>query len=179
MKVTCTKPDAAVRQLDTAIGLLFTDGDPLAVRTLAGAAFHIFADLADGQIRNSSWRAKLVQDSGLSEKEAFQILNAAQNFLKHADKDPTADLLFDETENDHLIFIATIEYGGLRQPLSYSMQAFQVWYLGVYPEKIGHETEPVRVGKSVFPGLPEKPRHEQLALGHRFLERVLVKKGLL
>lgn len=39
MKITCTKHDAAVRQIDVAIGLLLTDGDPLAVRTLGGAAY--------------------------------------------------------------------------------------------------------------------------------------------
>lgn len=177
MKVTCTKPDAAVRQLDVAIGLLLTNGDPLAVRTLAGAAFGILADLADAQMHNSSWRAKLIQDSGLSDKEALRVLNSAQNYLKHADKDPEASLSFDEEENDHLIFVATIECGGLGNPLSFSMQAYQIWYLGLYPEKIGHDTEPVRTARTAFPDLSAKDRPNQLTLGHQFLERVLASSG--
>lgn len=179
MRVACSKPDAAVRQLDVAIGLLFTDGDPLATRTLAGAAYGIFADLAEHQKQGSSWRTKMFEDSGLSEKEGIRILNAAQNYLKHADWDPHSSLAFEEEENDHLMFIASIECGGIGHPLSYSMQAFQIWYLALYPEKIGHDTQPVATAKQVFPDLSTKERREQLVLGHEFLERVLEHKGLI
>jgi hypothetical protein len=168
-----------VRQLDVAIGLLFTDGDPLAVRTLAGAAYGILADLAEDQKQGSSWRTKIIEDSGLSEKEAVRVLNAAQNYLKHADKDPNSSLAFEEEENDHLIFISSIECGGIGHRLSYSMQAFQIWYLALYPEKIGHETQPVATAKQAFPDLSTNERRAQLSLGHQFLERVLEHKGLL
>jgi hypothetical protein len=179
MKVVCAKPDAAVRQLDVAIGLLFTDGDPLAVRTLAGAAYGILADLADGQKRGCSWRTKMIEDSGLSKKDALHVLNAAQNYLKHADNDADSSLSFDEEENDHLMFVASIECGALGHPLSFSMQAFQIWYLALYPERVGHNTTPVMKSKEIFPALSSKERPEQLALGHGFLETVLVRKGLL
>jgi hypothetical protein len=59
------------------------------------------------------------------------------------------------------------------------MQAFQIWYLALYPEKIGHDSEPVLISKKVFLGLTSKTRGEQLSLGHEFLERVLAHKGLL
>lgn len=179
MKVTCSKHDAAVRQLDVAIGLLFTDDDPLAVRTLAGAAYGILADLAEGQKQGSSWRTKIIEDSGLSEKEALRILNAAQNYLKHADWDGDSTLSIDEDENDHLIFVASIECGGIGHALSFSMQAFQIWYLALYPDKVGQDTQPVKTSKKIFPDLPTKTRPQQLALGHEFLERVLEHKGLL
>ena len=103
MKITCTKHDAAIRQLDIAIGLLLTDGDPLAVRTLGGAAYGIVADLAENQNHGSSWRTKIIEDSGLSPKDALQVLNAAQNYLKHADREAGSTLSFEEEENDHLI----------------------------------------------------------------------------
>ena len=179
MKVACTKPDAAVRQIDVAIGLLFTDGDPLAVRTLAGAAYGILADLAESQKKGSSWRTRIIEDSGLSKEDAVRVLNAAQNYLKHADRDASSSLSFEEEENDHLIFVASIECGGLGHPLSFSMQAFQIWYLALYPDKIGHDTEPVQTSKKIFPALSTKSRPQQLTLGHEFLERVLEHKGLL
>lgn len=179
MKVTCSKPDAAVRQLDVAIGLLFTGGDPLAIRTLAGAAYGVFADLAEHQKQGSSWRTKLFEDSGLSEKEGIRILHTAQNYLKHADWDPHSSLEFEEEENDHLMFMASIECGGISHSLSYSMQAFQIWYLALYPEKVGHETQPVATAKRVFSTLSKKERREQLVFGHEFLERVLEHKSLI
>lgn len=179
MKVTTTKRDAATRQLDVAIAMLFTDGDPLAVRTLAGAAYGILADLAEHQARGASWRAKVIEDSGLSENAARGILNAAQNYLKHADRDPEDILVFEESDNDHLLFVASLECCGINHPLSFSMQAFQIWYLAMYPEKVGRENEPVRKSVATFPGLSTMERPSQLKLGHHFLELVLRKKGLL
>ena len=178
MKVTCTKSEAAVRQLDVAIGILMTDGDPFAVRTLSGAAYGIFADLAEKGL-GSSWQTKIIEDSGLSKKDALEVLSHAQNYLKHADRDAEAILSFDEEENDHLIFVASLECGDLGHPLSCSMQAFQIWYLALYPDKIGHDTQPVLTSKRVFPDLLVKTRQQQLVSGHKFLERVLSDKGLL
>jgi hypothetical protein len=121
----------------------------------------------------------MIEDSGLSKKDALQVLNAAQNYLKHANRDAEATLFFDEEENDHLMFVASLECGSLDHTLSYSMQAFQIWYLALYPGKIGHETQPVQTSKRVFPDLCAKTRQEQLTLGHEFLERVLSSKGLI
>jgi hypothetical protein len=137
------------------------------------------ADLAEGRKQGSSWRTKIIEDSGLSEEEALRVLNAAQNYLKHADRDPKSPLSFDEEENDHLIFVASIECGGIGHPLSFSMQAFQIWYLALYPEKIGHDTRSVRTAMEAFPGHSAKDRRLQLNLGHQFLERVLQHKGLI
>jgi hypothetical protein len=177
MNVTCSKPDAAVRQLDVCIGLLFTDGDPLAVRTLAAAAYGILADLAENQKLGASWRTKIIEDSGRN--DALQIINAAQNYLKHANRDAGSSLTFDEEENDHLIFLASLECGGIGHPLSLPIQAFQIWYLALYPDKIGSDTEPVQQARKLFPSLSSKTRPMQLTLGHEFLERALEDKGVL
>jgi len=179
VKVTCTKKEAAVRQIDVAIGLLFTDGDPLAIRTLAGAAQGILADLVENQNGGSSWRTRLIENSGLKKNVAIQVLQGAQNFLKHANRDPDSDLSFEEEENDHVLFVASLECCELSHQLSLSMQAFQIWYLALYSESIGHDSEQVLTSRKVFPGLASKPRCEQLLLGHAFLEQVMNDKGLL
>jgi hypothetical protein len=75
----------------------------------------------------------VVEDSGLPNNEAYSGLNRAQNFLKHADRDSTAELSFDEAENGKLIFLATLEWGDLGHPLSFVMHAFQIWYLASSP----------------------------------------------
>ena len=121
----------------------------------------------------------MIEDSGLSKNDALQILNGAQNYLKHADRDANSTLSFDEEENDHLLFVASLECGELGHQLSFSMQAFQIWYLALYPKKIGHDSEPVLTSKKIFPNLFSKTRSAQLSLGHEFLERVLEHKGLL
>lgn len=172
MLVTCTKAQAATRQLDVAIHLLFEDCDPLAVRTLASAAHVILADLVETSKPGVSWRTALIEESGLTKRDACAVLNHAQNFLKHADRDPTSDLSFDEAENDHVIFFATLECGELGYPQSVEMQAFQIWYLASYPETIGHETEHVRTSRAAFPKFDSSSREEKLKQGAEFISKI-------
>lgn len=175
MKVNCTKAEAAVRQLDVAIALLFNDSDPLAIRTLSAASHGIFADLADTKNKGSSWRSKLIEDSGLSKNEAIRILNETQNYLKHADQDSTESLSFEEEENDHLIFVASLECGGLGYQLSPRMQAFQVWFLASHPEKLGKEQQITLNAIAAFPELTNLPRRQSLAHGKEFMLKSLDK----
>jgi hypothetical protein len=176
MLVMCTKSQAAVRQLDVAISLLFADHDPLAIRTLAAAAHGILADLVEKQTPGGSWRSKVIEGSGLSKKDTVTMLNSAQNYLKHADRDPNSELSFEEEENDHVIFMATLECGELAHPLSIDMQAFQIWYLASYPEKIGHETELVRKSQSAFPDLGALSRDVRLVRGAEFIEKLKARR---
>jgi len=46
-------------------------------------------------------------------KQIHETLTRAQNFFKHANKYPEAELDFDETTNDQTIYVATLEYGEL------------------------------------------------------------------
>lgn len=177
MKSTCTKPQAATRQLDVAITLLFADYDPLAVRTLAAAAFGVLADLVERKLPGGSWRTKIIEGSGLSKIAAIGVINSAQNFLKHGDRDPDAQLELDEEENDHLMFIATLECGELGYPLSLDMQAFQIWYLAMYPDKIGVETQPVITSRQAFPDFDSLTREERLRRGAEFVALVKQRRG--
>ena len=84
-----TKRDAAVRQLDQAIRLFFRRGDMLAVHTLTGAAFQLFADLGKISDIVSRFRSEeLIRPERMN--EWVQALNNTQNFLKHADRDASA-----------------------------------------------------------------------------------------
>lgn len=178
MKTRCSKPQAATRQLDVAIALLFSDYDPLAVRTLAAAAHGVLADLVERKLPGGSWRTKIIEGSGLSKSAAIGVLNSAQNFLKHADRDPDAELEIDEEENDHLMFVATLECAELGYPLSIDMQAFQIWYLAAYPDKIGVDTDPVVKSRKAFPGFESLSRPEKLQRGAQFVSHVKERYGV-
>ena len=175
MKLTVSKALAATQQLDVAVELLFADRDPLAVRTLAAAAHGLLSDLVEVKNPGSSWREKLISDSGLPRKQALDVLHAASNFLKHANRDPNENLSFEEEENDHVIFFATLECGELNHPLSYTMQAFQIWYLACHPEQVGLQTDPVCKATSALPGLSSQDRQIQLQRGTAFLKEVLAR----
>lgn len=171
MNVTASKRQAATRQLDVAIELLLNDRDPLAVRTLAAAAFGILSDLVEVSKPGDSWREKLLSDSGLPRRQAIKVLNDASNFLKHANRDATEEVSFEEEENDHLIFFATIECGELGERLSYTMQAFQIWYLACHRSNLS-TTEPAQKAIAALPGMHDLNRQERLQRGVEFLAQV-------
>jgi hypothetical protein len=163
-----SKVQAAIRQLDVAIELLLEGRDPLAVLTLSAAAFRVFSDFVEHSKPGGSWREKLIVDSGLERRQALNVLNRASNFLKHADLDAHDVLDFDERENDHLIFFATIECAELGQTLSYTMQAVQVWYLACNPNNL-RGTRPSQSSSELLPGMGYLSRGQQLSRGLNFV----------
>jgi hypothetical protein len=173
--IKCSKQDAASRQLDVAIELLFEGRDPLAVRTLAGAAFTIFSDLVGHRQNAKSWREMIKEDAvaehGLTMKEAHDILHDAQNSLKHADRTPDTEVTMSDAENDQIIFVATLECGNLGGPLSVVMQAFQIWFFAMYPDVLvrGQDPKLVEIGQSMLGHLDREPRDRQLCSGLKFL----------
>jgi hypothetical protein len=177
MKVAARKADAAVRQLTVAIQLLFADSDPLAVRTLSAAAHAVLSDLVEHKKPGGSWRSKMVEDCGLPKGEALRVLNGASNFLKHADRDPEELLEFEEEETDHLIFFATLECGELGHKSSTAMQAFQIWYLAVYPDYIGKHSELAQKAQKFLPGIDKLEREERLKQGSAFVARAVEHYG--
>ncbi|RYF39458.1 MAG: hypothetical protein EOO38_23260, partial [Cytophagaceae bacterium] len=113
----------------------------------------MFADLVEYLRPNESWRSQLIESSGLDRKKAFTVIHDAQNFLKHANRDPHEQLSFEESENEELIFIATLDCCELGGPLTTSMQAFQIWYLARNPSKLGPEHQITMKSNSAFQNL--------------------------
>jgi len=91
--IKITKLDAAERQLLEAIRLFFEERDPVCVHTLAAAAVGVLDDLA-----RSKGMSRPLRDSARIAPEHrndwIAAINAAQNFFKHADRDPDASLEF-------------------------------------------------------------------------------------
>jgi hypothetical protein len=87
VKIRVAKMDAALRQLDTAIRLWFSDGDAVSIHTLVGAAYQIIHDF-----NKQKGGRDLLFDSGIIKEEfraqAIKFLRKDFNFFKHADEDP-------------------------------------------------------------------------------------------
>lgn len=179
------KQEVAIRQLDTAINLLFDGRDVVSVHTLASAASAVFADLvkATGQER---WRDRIVACFPGQEDEVIGTLRRAENFFKHADRDHGDELEFDETTNDETIIVATLEYGellrGTGRMVSGPMSVFQLWYFAKNPEALLIDPELggadfVEKAQQCFPDLSDMPRDRQLAEGANVLERWMNRRG--
>lgn len=121
--------DAAVRQLETAVGLYAAEGDPVAIHTLTGAARQILEDVA--RRRKVPGLTLPGQAEGLIRPErvaAFRaMLREAQNFLKHADRDPDRVLDFPVDASEPLLFDACLTFRRLTGEVRPWLQAFVIW----------------------------------------------------
>jgi hypothetical protein len=106
-----SKIEAARRQLDTAIELYLHEYDMLSVHTLAWAAFSILVNYDEATNAGGVW-AKHIRENPSDDTRKLA------NFLKHADRDPLAQLgeLTDEYTHMLLLEGCKLYYGltGLR-----------------------------------------------------------------
>lgn len=183
------KEEVAVRQLDTAIRLLFHRGDVVSVHTLACAAARVLHDLLNAK-GSESWREIMATSQlNMTKGQVYQMLTRAQNFFKHADKDPEDELDFDEKINDDMILVATLEYGELlslgapsgRTKTTIPMSVFQLWHCCTIDPKAVSDDPRVDIAMAanmLFPGLKDVPRDTQLARGAKMLRHAEARGGL-
>ena len=177
------KEEVAVRQLDTAIRLLFDGGDIVSVHTLACAAANVFRDILKAR-GGAAWYDAIIESHPGMKREVRQTLARAQNFFKHADRDAEEELDFDESVNDQTTIVATLEYGELlrlgapsgRTKTTIPMSVFQLWYFAKNPTVLlqAPDDSGVQIAAAadqLFPGLRTRPRAEQLAQGDGILRR--------
>jgi hypothetical protein len=128
-----TKLDAARRQLATAIRLLFDDGDRISIHTLAAASGEILRDLGRPKGLGSMFKdSSLVKPE--KQKEIRDIFSAAQNFFKHADRDPEAVHDFRPEVTPFHIFDAVELYSAVAGTLFPEAEVFRIWLLVKYPQ---------------------------------------------
>jgi hypothetical protein len=171
-EVQSTKLDAARRQLETAVSLLFLRGDAVSTHTLAYAAFGIIKDVATHRgERTVLSRAEDLSAAG-KKGEFWKGFNRAANFFKHADRDPDAALVgMAEEENEALISIALAIYRDLGCVETTELLAFRLWWAFINFESVDDLQEPfVSWLVANHPRLHADTRHELLELGEELLD---------
>jgi len=110
--------------------LRFRGGDLLAIHGLCAAAYSIVERL-NAAAGGEAMLKGLVRELGkLLPKEAQKhlgLLNAPENFLKHAARDPHENHDFDSRWTDSLMFEATARYADLDR-LRPLMRLYVAWY---------------------------------------------------
>ena len=169
-EMSITKTQAAQRQIDAGIRMLFRNEDPVAIHTVAMAGFRILRDLA--------------KESGLEhpmgsmirpgkEREFWGAFSSSSNFFKHADKDPN-DILstFREDANGWLLLIASTYYQLLGHQFTKAMLVLSIWYSAIHPDILSPNPN-AEIGTSILAASGEiqsLSREEQLAGGQTMLK---------
>jgi len=133
--VTINKLDAAREQLEAASELYFREMGIASIHTLAAAAFEVVEALAERRETST-----LIQENLLNylteemKQEVLQAMRTPQNFFKHADRDPEAELELEPKFTEMLMIFAVTTYWRLTGQLPPICDAFANWVLLQQPE---------------------------------------------
>lgn len=131
--ITVSKPEVAERQIVQACLLFFERRDPVSIHTLTAAAHTVLRDVGkeDGV---KSILKDLMPIRAEMQSEWTRLINEAQNFFKHADRDPDAtfDFYFEGTQ---FLLLDAIEMLFLVQrSLPREAFMFRLWVYMRYPD---------------------------------------------
>ena len=165
------------RQLGVATRLFIDDLDPISVHCLAcsaaehasllareasGETFndHIIATFPDRKLnhirilRNQYW-TPIKHSNDVKEKRPFDLSNELAGF--------------EDRTNDHMLYVVWHDYFAAGLPLPLEVQCFQVWYYGMYPEKL-RDDEGFRLSQKLFGALTALSRTQQKQCLKRAIE---------
>jgi hypothetical protein len=128
-KESVSKLEAAERQLKTAIRLFFAEGDSISIHTLVCSADGILTDLCKhrGKYPGFMRDVELYIVDGY-EQEWLRAVNKAQNFFKHADKDPDGIYEFPAELTPGMLVSAIQAYGNLTDQWFLEAKVFFGWF---------------------------------------------------
>jgi len=126
-----SKLDSTKRQLETAIRLYFSNGDPVSIHTLVSAAYNVIRDIN----ANRGGQRLILKEQFLDyikdghEKEIREKINEAENFFKHADRDPDSTIDFNPGQSEFLIIEACSVYYKLTGEFPPLFKLYQIWFI--------------------------------------------------
>ena len=139
IKLPITKFDAAKRQLETAIRLWFYSGDPVSIHTLVAAAHQVLHDLSKKHGGQPSMRDAGVYIKPEARDRYFKIITEAENFFKHANRDPEATLFFKPEVTPFYLMDSVMVYESITGEFVPVFKVFAGWMLLHYPEILKEE----------------------------------------
>ena len=170
-EIKITKIEAAQRQIDAGIRMLFRNDDPVAIHTVAMAGFRILRDLAKKKGPEYAIIDSMIRPG--KEIEFWGAANSFSNFFKHADHDSN-DISsgFREEVNDVVLFIAAAYYKRLGYQATKEMMVIESWFMVLHPDVLSMNVDDtayaiyLKLGK-----IRSLPRKEQLAIGLEVLKQ--------
>jgi hypothetical protein len=130
------KLEAARRQLETAIKLYFHYSDPISIHTLSAAAYNVLRAINKDHGGTPMFAKEfLVQHIAPGqEKHVMSQVNEAENFFKHADRDPDKVLHFKLFLTEIFLLDACGKYHDLTGELVPVFQVFFYWVIIHHPK---------------------------------------------
>ena len=127
-----TKLEVAKRQINVAIRMYFHHDDEVSIHTLAASSRNVLVDLC----KRKGLEPPMLQDTMMKKfikpehhKAVRERAREAENFFKHADKDPDNSYDFPVGSTAFKIFDGVEAYEALTGGLTPEMKVFKSWWL--------------------------------------------------
>ena len=106
--------------------MFFEGGHPVPIYTLGNAAREIIHSIANqtGMATTAQYTAEF---NDISTKDVLRPLVKAANYFKHADRDPDANLMFDEELVRAVLYMACHDFEDVANSLPLEMCVFRLW----------------------------------------------------
>ncbi|PWE78886.1 hypothetical protein XF30_21205 [Bradyrhizobium sp. SUTN9-2] len=164
-----SKLEAAQRQLDCAIRLFINGEELLAVHALSRAAFRVLYDIYPSY-RDDGFSTDLGK---FIEVGGWKRFNDAANFLKHTDRDPTAQGEVSEPDTQMGIGFGIVLHHRLTGTHTPEMKAFDAWMKALHPDefKVPPDPDPdiEKLSRDAIEVVKAAPRNVQLRLAKGLL----------
>lgn len=169
-----TPLEAARRNVDAAIRMLFSGEDPVPVHLVVATTFRVLHDLAQaGRPTPQDDRINMFLLPG-GEGAFYRAVNDAATFAKRAEQDPRAMLQeVTKERNDFEIAIACLYLECIEGQSTAEAQAFLWWFATMYPHVMKADLFfRASLPQEDFTWLRAAPRAKQLQFGDTILRLV-------
>jgi hypothetical protein len=127
-----TKVEVARRQIDVAIRMYFQQGDEVSIHTLAASGRNVLVDLC----RRKGLEPPMLLDTMIKtfiraehQKAVRDKAREAENFFKHADRDPANEFDFPVGSTSFKLFEGVDAFQALTGDVTAEMKVFRAWWL--------------------------------------------------
>lgn len=166
------KIQAASRQIDTSIELLFNNKDQVSICMLLHSAWSVLKDLANFYSKGDTsriWIADLHPRE--SQNIVWKKIDELWNFCKHAKNDPNKCYEFLEDYSEPALMLVIYDFSLISYTTPH-MQLYQLWF--VSKNKDAFEAyDYLREANEIFPKINEMSVRDQRSFGYRELQKVL------
>jgi hypothetical protein len=171
-----TKIDAAEAQIRAAVRMFFEGAHPVPIYTLANGAREIVATIGE-QIDIETVQQELAAARNVTVGQLVRPLSKIAGFFKHADRDATETIEFDENDVDVVLQLACHDFGRITGGMPIEAQVFEAWIATIAFRRVSdaplRSQHLIKAAITYFPGIRTADRARQKQIGLEVLEKAL------
>jgi hypothetical protein len=152
--------------------MFFEGGHPAPIFMLANAAREIVEQIA-GHTDIATIQEELARDQGQTVDAMLRPMKTIANFLKHADRDPTATIDIEENAVIMVLQLACHDFGRTTGGMPVEAQVYEAWATAIAFRKVSdapmRKRELIRKIIAHFPGIRSADPAQRRAIGLKVL----------